>query len=260
VSESIFISYSHSDSQIAGELARRLEGAGWSVWWDRHIPVGQNFARATEKAIADAKIVITLWSRVSVASDWVLAEAAWANADKKLLPVRLDDVRLPLQFTHAQTIDLSKWNGRDTAELRDLMRAITSRIGPSMRSSKPPPVLDAARTAAGSPRSSGPREARPGTERPQGEGDRSKASGSYSASLGNGKRRVPLTIFSALVTVLAIGIGYFLWAEPTSNGQLSSIVSGPVQAPVSAPKPSPVKPAMPSTAADRNPTSFPPPR
>jgi hypothetical protein len=31
----IFLSYTHSDQQIAERLAHRLTESGWSTWWDR---------------------------------------------------------------------------------------------------------------------------------------------------------------------------------------------------------------------------------
>jgi len=104
---SIFISYAHEDRPRAEQLAARFVSAGWSVWWDRQIVGGARFDKATEKAIAAAKIVVALWSRASVGSAWVRAEAAWALDKDKLLPVKIDDVDLPLQFFHVPTIYLA---------------------------------------------------------------------------------------------------------------------------------------------------------
>jgi len=39
----IFISYASEDRQRAGALAETLGARGWSVWWDREIPLGQSF-------------------------------------------------------------------------------------------------------------------------------------------------------------------------------------------------------------------------
>ena len=39
----IFISYSSADRAKAQQLARILEGEGWSVWWDRKILPGRSF-------------------------------------------------------------------------------------------------------------------------------------------------------------------------------------------------------------------------
>jgi len=102
----IFISYAREDRDRAEMVARGLNERGWSVWWDRQIAGGAQFDRVTEQAIADAKIVIVLWSRHSIDSDWVRSEAVWALDHKKLLPVRIDPVHPPLRFSLVQTLDL----------------------------------------------------------------------------------------------------------------------------------------------------------
>jgi hypothetical protein len=40
----IFLSYAREDAGRAKILATALESRGWSVWWDRHIPAGREFA------------------------------------------------------------------------------------------------------------------------------------------------------------------------------------------------------------------------
>jgi hypothetical protein len=103
---------------------------GWSVWWDRQIVGGSHFDEATEEAIAAAKVVAVLWSRASVTSPWVRAEAAWALDRDKLLPVKIDDVDLPLQFFHLPTIDLVGWNGaRETPAMAQLIADLAQRLG-----------------------------------------------------------------------------------------------------------------------------------
>src|SRR5262249_27318032 len=75
------------------------------------INLGQSFDRTIEEAIAGAKLVIVLWSRQSVDSDWVRAEAAYGLENAKLLPVRIDDAALPLRFIHTQTMAFHSWDG-----------------------------------------------------------------------------------------------------------------------------------------------------
>ena len=111
VAASIFISYADEDHERAEKLASRLTAVGRSVWWRGKIRRGRRFDKVTEDAIGVAKVVVVLWSHASVVSHWVRAEAAWALARDKLLPVKIDDIDLPPQFFHVPTVDLAKWNG-----------------------------------------------------------------------------------------------------------------------------------------------------
>lgn len=138
----IFISYAREDRERAEQLASGLTTAGWSVWWDRHIRGGSNYQKVTEDAIAAAKLVIVLWSRASVQSDWVLAEAGWALDEHKILPVRIDAARLPLRFIHVQTIDLADWNGQGEAQgLTHLLDEVTHCLGDE--GNRSPPAVEA---------------------------------------------------------------------------------------------------------------------
>jgi len=107
----LFISYSKQDAPAIELLTAKLQQSGWSVWWDRHITAGASFDRVIEEALANARAVIVAWSRQSVNSDWVRAEAAYAQENSKLLPVRLDNAPVPLRFTHVHTLNLTGWDG-----------------------------------------------------------------------------------------------------------------------------------------------------
>jgi CheY-like chemotaxis protein len=107
----LFISYSQKDMAIIKPLTAVLQQRGWSVWFDQELRAGTAFDRAIEQALMNARAVVVAWSRNSVNSDWVRAEAAFAQESAKLFPVRLDDAPLPLRFTHVHTLDLSKWDG-----------------------------------------------------------------------------------------------------------------------------------------------------
>ncbi|MCP4369800.1 MAG: TIR domain-containing protein [Deltaproteobacteria bacterium] len=41
----IFISYDSSDAKRAETIAKALKKKGWSVWWDRKIPPGKEYAK-----------------------------------------------------------------------------------------------------------------------------------------------------------------------------------------------------------------------
>ena len=107
----IFISYASEDRDRAGKLAQAFGTMGWSVWWDRRIIVGQVFDQTIEHELEAAKSVVVLWSKHSIASEWVRNEASVGAGRGVLVPARLESVQLPLEFRSRQTADLTDWNG-----------------------------------------------------------------------------------------------------------------------------------------------------
>jgi TolB-like protein len=107
----IFISYSRSDQPTARRFAEALEREGFSVWWDQTINPGDAYDHVTEKALREAKAVAVLWSKTSVDSRWVRAEATLANRNKTLLPVMIEPCERPIMFELTHTVDLSHWKG-----------------------------------------------------------------------------------------------------------------------------------------------------
>ncbi len=95
----IFLSYASEDAARVRELADGLTELGWSVWWDDRIRAAAEFDDAIERELDSAACVVVVWSRSSVSSGWVRAEAGAANDQGKLVPVRFDsDVIPPLRF------------------------------------------------------------------------------------------------------------------------------------------------------------------
>jgi DNA-binding response OmpR family regulator len=107
----LFLSYSRQDLAKIESLAAVLQQAGWSVWWDRHIKTGTSFDKVIEQALTNSRAVIVAWSKNSVDSDWVRAEAAYALESNKLLPLRLDEAPPPLRFINMQTVNFCSWDG-----------------------------------------------------------------------------------------------------------------------------------------------------
>jgi CheY-like chemotaxis protein len=126
----LFISYSQKDMEIIRPLTAILQQSGWSVWFDQQLRAGTAFDKAIEQALMNARAVIVAWSKNSVNSDWVRAEAAFAQESAKLFPVRLDDVPLPLRFTHVHTLNLSNWDGSaEHQALQTLVAHLAEAIG-----------------------------------------------------------------------------------------------------------------------------------
>ena len=131
----IFISYASPDRPTAETLAKALLKEGWSVWWDRTIPPGKSFDEVIEAALSAAKCVIVLWSRASVASDWVKVEAADAAKRRILIPALIEEVTIPLEFRRIQSASLVDWRGASPHPGFDaLVGSVTSIVGKSKAS------------------------------------------------------------------------------------------------------------------------------
>ena len=118
------------DRERASALAKVLETRGWSVWWDRAIPTGRRFDEVIDAALAEARSVMVLWSRVSIGRDWVLEEAEEGRKKGTLVPVLIDKVTLPRGFRRYQAADLSDWKGEDDSQaFQQLAEDIAAVIG-----------------------------------------------------------------------------------------------------------------------------------
>lgn len=134
----IFLSYASEDRERARLVAQLLEGQSWTVWWDRKIPAGVAYDEVIEREIGAAKYVVVLWSISSTKSEWVKNEAASAVEQEKLIPVQIDDIKLPLEFRRRQTLNLSGWSGdASDTRLESLFEALSSKSALQTSSSRP---------------------------------------------------------------------------------------------------------------------------
>jgi hypothetical protein len=126
----IFLSYNEKDRDAVRRLAERLQSTGWSVWWDRRIPAGLTWRSVLERELQHMRCMVVLWSRHSVASDWVCEEAAEGRQLGRLVPVLIEQVRPPAGFREIQAADLVDWDGSpDFLGLRRLLEDIEGLIG-----------------------------------------------------------------------------------------------------------------------------------
>ena len=108
----LFISYASSDRQLIVPLVDFLCRQGWEVWWDRRLEVGESFDRRIESELDAADCVVVVWSRASVASNWVLSEAMMGFQANRLVPVALDaKLSIPLPFNRVHAASLADWTG-----------------------------------------------------------------------------------------------------------------------------------------------------
>jgi hypothetical protein len=152
----IFVSYATEDRERARTVAQALEERGWDVWWDREIPLGRLYDDAIEQALAAARCAIVLWSKTSVASEWVRSEASEAKRRGILVPVLLDTIDPPLAFRLLQGADLSAWErGAPHEEFDKLVERIGELLTPQPATSAAVPRRAAeSRVSAGSRRDS----------------------------------------------------------------------------------------------------------
>src|SRR5213083_1854579 len=107
----VFVSYARETARQAGEVARALQMAGYSVWIDDELPSHRAYADVIAEQIRTARAVVVVWSPDVVASQWVRSEANRGRADHKLVQVYAEKIRLPMPFDQLQCTDLSPWTG-----------------------------------------------------------------------------------------------------------------------------------------------------
>jgi TIR domain len=118
----VFLSYAREDLAAAQKLAVLLEANGLRVWWDRRLVSGDAINATIERALEGATAVIVLWSPHSIASRWVNGEAETAAEAGKLLPVKIAECRIPLNFRTLHTPEVFR-SSEQLAEMADLLSA-----------------------------------------------------------------------------------------------------------------------------------------
>jgi hypothetical protein len=110
----IFISYAKAERPLALKLAAMLEAEGWKTWWDTSLIPGDDFRNEIMTELGRARAVIVIWTDASIKSDWVRSEAGRAQADRKLIPVKLPAastitaIKLTCLLKHRQWSSLSR--------------------------------------------------------------------------------------------------------------------------------------------------------
>lgn len=126
----IFLSYAHANTRRATSISENLERAGLSLWWDKRLKPGDNFAMVIERELAGANCVVVAWSEAARNSLWVRAEANEALDARKLVQVRLDEAKPPLPFTIVELVDLARWRGDNSdAQWRRVESAARAIVG-----------------------------------------------------------------------------------------------------------------------------------
>jgi hypothetical protein len=125
----VFISYKRDDKHLVGRIVNGLRTAELSVWWDADIAPRAPWEATIEDELRKARAVVVAWSKSSITSENVKAEARGAHRDGRLVQVFLDRCDPPLFFGERQGIDLSKWSGaHEDQAFIDLVAAVRAAI------------------------------------------------------------------------------------------------------------------------------------
>jgi len=110
-----FLSYSHTDRNIATQVAESLRVGGIEVWFDKWeiLPGDSLIRKIFEEGLAGADAFIILLSQHSVQSRWVQEELDAALIKRiegvtRVIPVVIDNVQVPLPLRALQWLDMSE--------------------------------------------------------------------------------------------------------------------------------------------------------
>ena len=126
----IFISYKREDLVIAKIVAQNLSDYGWSVWWDRNIPVGKAYDQVIEEELAAAKCILVLWTVASVQSMNVKEEALQGLTRQILIPVSIGKVLPPYGFKMIHCLEWKNPAIIDQEAIKDLISQISRLVKP----------------------------------------------------------------------------------------------------------------------------------
>jgi ABC-type multidrug transport system ATPase subunit len=133
--KTVFVSYSTADRTFAVKFVEALRsrlfndmpyGATPEIWWDLDtIPIGRDWSEFLLDKVTSAACTVVLWSKRSVASEWVVREAEIAARRGVLCPVLIEDVPLPSQFSRIQTARLTDWKpGSQDSQLQRISAGV----------------------------------------------------------------------------------------------------------------------------------------
>jgi hypothetical protein len=134
----IFVSYASEDKGRIELIANALENLGWSVWWDRFIPVGKPWDVVVEEQLETAKCMLVIWSDNSACSHYVRSEASEGFERNMLVPVFIDEIKIPLAFRQIQAANLIDWRGGTKhSGFQQMIEAIKEHLGEPNKGDKP---------------------------------------------------------------------------------------------------------------------------
>jgi TIR domain len=129
----IFVSYASSDRPRAERLKAWFEEAGWSVWIDRDIDLGEDFADRIRGELDSAKVVVVLWGAEARRSEWVQKEAMAALQTDRLVQIHATGLPLLPPFDRINAVRMQSFSGESGhSERVKLLRTIANRLGTTL--------------------------------------------------------------------------------------------------------------------------------
>lgn len=140
----VFLSYASEDRERIFPFVGALSSRGWSVWWDRQMIPGDSFEQTIDFEIGRASCIVVFWSESALKSRWVRNEALEGLEREALVPVRLEDVRVPVAFRQSQSVDLTGTLDTGSTGFISLCEAINQQVGsdPNVLTPAPKPPED----------------------------------------------------------------------------------------------------------------------
>ncbi len=127
----IFLSYSSKDREVAERIQAGLAEEGYDVFWDQATPPGIDWDTWIRNQLKQARCVIVLWSRDSVASPNVRHEAMIGRDTAKLLPVLVEELTpddFPMGLFFVQALNVGRTKKSLTASWPKLLEEVRARV------------------------------------------------------------------------------------------------------------------------------------
>jgi hypothetical protein len=151
-----FVSYNCKDKPVVLLLAERLKRDGVSVWFDEWmIEPGDPILLKTEQGLELSRTLVLFMSANAFGSKWVTLERHTAmfrdpaNAQRRFIPVRLDDAKAPDILKQYKYVDWREQSDEEYAKLLGMCRLSSTNAKPQIRQRRPlPPASTSARLRA----------------------------------------------------------------------------------------------------------------
>jgi len=116
----VFLSYARADAATSVIIKDVLESLGLTVFYDSEtIETGQEWPDALDSELREAKVIVGVWSKLSLDRKWVRIECNLGMERGILVPIQIEEISAldkPAAFSTVQFSSLVGWTG-DTTEV-----------------------------------------------------------------------------------------------------------------------------------------------